>query len=72
MKKPSYFQIFIDNREQFSLLSDAQAGQLIKALFAFAEDGTLPDFSDDQSLQIMFSFLRATINREFDNYGKRC
>ena len=72
MKKPNYFQLFIDNREQFELLSDAQAGRLMKALFAYAESGELPELEDDQCLRIMFSFLRGNIDREFENYDRRC
>ena len=72
MKKPNYFQLFIDNRAQFELLSDSQAGALMKALFSYADDGMEPDFKGDQALQIMFSFLSANIDREFGNYGKRC
>ncbi|MBQ2469735.1 MAG: hypothetical protein II514_00975, partial [Ruminococcus sp.] len=72
MKKPNYFQLFIDNRAQFELLSDAQAGALMKALFSYAGDGMEPDFSGDQALQIMFSFLSANIDREFGNYSTMC
>ena len=72
MKKPNYFQLFIDNRAQFELLSDVQAGKLMKALFSYAEDGAAPDFEDDQALAIMFSFLRSNIDREFGNYREMC
>ena len=50
MKKPNYFQLFIDNRAQFELLSDSQAGALMKALFSYADDGMEPDFKGDQAL----------------------
>ena len=38
-KAPSFFHLYLDYDEQFRMLSDAQAGMLIKALFSYANDG---------------------------------
>ena len=45
-KAPSFFHLYLDYDEQFRMLSDAQAGMLIKALFSYANDGEEPDFDD--------------------------
>ena len=70
-KAPSFFHLYLDYDEQFRMLSDAQAGMLIKALFSYANDGEEPDF-DDLTVKLFFSILKKSMDREFENYQKVC
>lgn len=65
------FVMYHDNRKQFEMLTDEQAGKIIKALMAYSENGTIPDF-EDQTLQIMFSFMQAQIQRDAEKYEETC
>ena len=60
-KAPSFFHLYLDYDEQFRMLSDAQAGMLIKE----------PDF-DDLTVKLFFSILKKSMDREFENYQKIC
>ena len=70
-KLPNYFHMYLSNETQFEMLSDTQAGMLVKALFAYANRGAEPDF-DDLTLKLFFSLLKNNLDREFDNYSKLC
>ena len=70
-KAPSFFHLYLDYDEQFRMLSDTQAGMLIKALFSYANDGEEPDF-DDLTVKLFFSILKKSMDREFENYQKIC
>lgn len=59
---------YTENREYIDMLSDAQAGRLFKAIFAYEEEGTIPDFGDDTALYIMFAILR----KPLDYTGELC
>ena len=72
MKKPKIINLFIDYAEEFSLLSDAQAGRLIKALLAYADKGEKPDFSDDKAICVMFSMMKKQVDRDFGKYQELC
>ena len=72
MKKPVFFQLYLDTRHQMDMLSDEQAGRLIKALYAFACDGELCELTDDPSVEMCFSFLSRQIERDFEKYRKKC
>lgn len=72
MKKPKFIQLYLDYFDHLRLLSEAQVGRLMMALFAYAQEEREPDFSDDQALQITFSFLRREVDKEFEAYRKMC
>lgn len=65
------FVMYISNKGQFDMLTDEQAGKLIKALFAYADTGEVID-TDDGMLKMAFSFLSVEIERNFDKYKKTC
>lgn len=65
------FVMYISNKGQFDLLTDEQAGKLIKALFAYADSGDVID-TDDGMVQMAFSFLSLEIERNFEKYKKTC
>ena len=72
MKKPAYFQMYLDNYEALQCLSEAQVGRLVMAVYAYAIKETEPDFTDDPALQVTFAFIRRNIDREFESYSKKC
>ena len=68
MSNPKAFNIFIDNREIVEMLTDEQAGQLFKALFAHA-DGEEYDGVLDQATAIAACGMKLQISRDFEKYG---
>ena len=70
MKDKSTFVLFMENREYIDQLSDDQAGRLFKAVFAYEEDGTVPDFSDDVALSITFGVMRKQLDYMNEQYAK--
>jgi general stress protein YciG len=71
MGKPKAFQIFIDNKGMVEMLTDEQAGQLFKALFAHASgeeyDGTL-----DQTAAVAAYGMKLQIDRDREKYDEIC
>lgn len=72
MKKPKAIQLYLDTADQFDALTDQQAGKVIKALLRFAHDDKEQQIEDDQAAQIMYIWLRAQIQRDFEKYRARC
>ncbi len=72
MKKPKFIIVFIDCLDEAELLSDEQAGRLIKALLRYAIDGTAPDFADDIAIRMLFSILQKQVDRDFEKYERLC
>lgn len=70
MKDKSTFVLFMENREYIDQLSDDQAGRLTKAVFAYEDDGTVPDFSDDITLSILFGVMRKQLDYMDEQYAK--
>ena len=65
------FLLYLDQGEQVSMLSDTEAGKLIKALFEFALNGNRPSFQDGMT-QMCFSFISAQIARDAEAYREKC
>ena len=65
------FMMYLDTIAQWDMLTDAQAGQLVKALMAYANDGTLIDI-DDGMVKMAFSFMSAQIDRDNEKYAEKC
>lgn len=53
------------------MLSDAQAGKLIKGIYEFACNGVTPQF-DDGMVQMAFSFISSAIARDAEKYEEKC
>ena len=68
MRDKKTLVLFIENREYIDQLSNDQAGRLFKAIFAYADEGVIPDFGDDTALYIMFAILR----KPLDYTGELC
>lgn len=57
------FVLYTKNAEQISMLTDEQAGQLIKGIFLYAENNIVPDF-DDIAVKITFSFIKQYLDQD--------
>ena len=65
-----FFVLFFDYRPQLELLSNAQRGELLLALFDYAQYGKKPHL--DQVTNMAFSFIAAQINRDKQKYEEKC
>ena len=63
--------LHLDAIPQWEMLSDDQAGKLIKALLLYAHTGEQL-VSDDAVLMIAFSFISSQIDRDGKKYEARC
>lgn len=70
MKKKSFI-IRLENREQFEMLTDEQAGKLLKAMCRYSATGELPDFTDAM-LKFAFSMFRGQLDRDAEKYEEMC
>lgn len=58
--------------EAFKELTDIQLGELMRAVFAYASDGTMLSEDTDQAVRVAFAFLKADVDAERDSYKRRC
>ena len=65
------FLMYLDYKEHLKLLEPEEIGQLMMALFEYAETGVEPKFSSS-GCRIAFSFIRAQMDRDAAKYAKRC
>ena len=63
------FLLYTERKEQINMLTDAERGQLLSAVYEYAENGTLPNFTG--AVAICFSLLRADIDRDAKKYNAR-
>lgn len=63
--------ISLDIRQQVELLSNEEAGELFKALLAYADEGT-PISTENRLLSVVFAGLRSQLDASAENYSKRC
>lgn len=68
MKKS--FMLYYDYQEHLNLLTDAEIGRLIIALFEYAECGVFPQL--DGMVKMAFSFIRSQIDRDNQKYLDKC
>lgn len=64
------FVLYTDYAKHVDLLSDQEAGQLMKSLFRFVEDQTEPRFTG--ALNMCFSFISDQIKRDKEKYNDVC
>ena len=64
------FILYFDYRQHLELLSDAEKGSLLMALFDYSESGELPGF--DGTLRMAFSFISAQMDRDAVKYEAIC
>lgn len=64
------FLIYLDYQEQFELLSDEQAGQLIKAIIKYEKTGKIVEL--DGMVKMAFSFIKTQLDRDRQKYRTKC
>ena len=65
------FVLYCDLNEVFSLLTDEEAGQLIKAVFDFELRGEVTEFSD-RMLQSAYKRITDSLLRNREKYAEIC
>lgn len=65
------FAVYIEHRSAVDCLDDAMAGRLFKALFAYAADGTEPEW-EDKALTAVFMMFRSQVDRNAEAYREKC
>lgn len=63
------FILFTEYKEQIDMLSDEQAGVLLKAIFCYSAGEILPQM--DSITKMAFSFIRAALDRTDDKYQRK-
>lgn len=72
MKKPKGFFTYFHLSSVIEKLSDAQAGQLYKALMRYGDTGEVTDFSDDLACDMAYTLMRGEIDVNFERYNEIC
>ena len=65
------FAVYIEHRSAVDCLDDVMAGRLFKALFAYAADGTEPEW-EDKALTAVFMMFRSQVDRNAEAYREKC
>lgn len=65
------FAVYIEHRSAVDCLDDAMAGRLFKALFAYAADGTEPEW-EDKALTAVFKMFKSQVDRNAEAYREKC
>lgn len=60
------FLIYLDYQEQFELLTDEQAGQLIKAIIKYEKTGEIAKL--DGMTKMAFSFIKQQLDRDNEKW----
>ena len=71
MAEKKSIMLYLDAVEQWDMLSDEQAGKLIKALLRYGKNGERLE-TNDGMLSMAFSFMAAQLDRDGDKYEKKC
>ena len=71
MTEKKSMMLYFDTAEQWNMLTNEQAGELIKALLQYGKTGERIN-TDDGMISMAFSFMAAQIDRDGDKWEKRC
>lgn len=71
MKVKKSFVLYHDFRNWFSLLTDEELGRLIRAIFDYEMNKTLPENLTEKE-QIAFLMVRDTLDRDREKYERVC
>lgn len=63
------FILFTEYKEQFEMLTNEQAGVLIRAIFSFVSDEEVPEM--EPLTRMAFTFIKAAIDRADDKYQRK-
>lgn len=62
MTKKKSFLIYHDQQDVINMLKDEEAGRLFKDLFASGKDHTVPDYSDNRVMAVVFQTFKEALN----------
>ena len=65
------FIMYADIEDQLQDFSDAEAGQILKAILAYANRGEEPSL-EDRALRCLFKNIKSTIDRTDEAYEQKC
>ena len=68
----AYVPLYFSYAEQLAMLPDDERGRLILALLEYAQTGALPAFAPASAMAMLFSCMRAQLDRDVANYTDRC
>lgn len=71
MEKKKSFLLYIERKKELALLTDAQAGQLFKAIFEYVDSGTEAEFAD-LAMALIFSVFKSQIDAAAEKYDEIC
>ena len=71
MKSRPGVMIYLDIRNNLSLYSDEEVGQLFRAILDYVETGVLPEF-DDRGMLTLWNDVKAKIDRDGEKYESTC
>ena len=66
----SSFLMYLDYEEQFTLLSDAEIGQLMRAIMKYEKTRELSEL--DGMVKMAFSFIKTQLDRDREKYESKC
>lgn len=66
------FMSYVSDRIFIDRLTDDQAGKLHKAVYAYQDEGTIPDFKNDDMLQMCFELMKNHFDNDAKKYEERC
>lgn len=66
-KEKNSFVMYLDYEQQFNLLNNEQAGQLIKSIIEYEKTELVPEFSDGM-VQMAFSFIKCQLDRDREKW----
>lgn len=64
------FLIYLDYEEQFNLLTDAEVGQLMRAIMQYEKTQEIPELNG--VLKMAFSFMKTQLDRDREKYQAKC
>lgn len=65
-KEKISFLMYLDYEEQFSLLSDEELGQLMRAIMQYEKTGNIPELSG--VVKMAFSFIKQQLDRDEEKW----
>lgn len=71
MAEMKYLTLYLDRKKEFDMLSDEQAGRLIKGLLEYGATGE-ELHSDDLTINILFSVIKAQLDEFANKYEEKC
>lgn len=65
------FILYYDQFSELEFLNMEERGEMITAVFQYAQDGIIPDFKD-RSLSLVFKRFKDTLDRDLTKYRSMC